>query len=374
MDDSQIENIFHEDNYYEEEDDDNDHLHKVEDGRKSDIIKNNEESEDEDDDEDESDDGSKNEEGSKKKKKKTNLLKEKKKTKRKVDIFRFKADMLTNQQRGIKFLYENIEKTKIFDKNEKGIFDELKALDKLVNYYKGWHFHFMPKYSYQYFLDRCTEFGKTSLIKTYMNNVRRIHKGELQWKDLVDQVESENQQKENNPNNPKEAAAPINQVVGSNVQAQNKNNNNQSILNDTNLSRTLDPNIIPKNIKDIYLSSNKLPKNNSKLYDSSYARSNDVSRNPNQSQQSQDSSFLDKNSLSQNQIKKNNSLTKDPSIQEYYEDEELNKIQEYDDELRILEEEISRQQKILEELDQQHENYESDDMDDIKIKKKKDDD
>lgn len=49
------------------------------------------------------------------------------------------------------------------------LFLQLKALDKLVHFYKEWHFHFMPKYDYKYFLDRCTEFGKNNLLKVRKN-------------------------------------------------------------------------------------------------------------------------------------------------------------------------------------------------------------
>lgn len=52
-------------------------------------------------------------------------VQEKKKTKRKVTVFRFKPDMLTNQDRGIKCLYENSSKAKLFDTSEKGPLDEV---------------------------------------------------------------------------------------------------------------------------------------------------------------------------------------------------------------------------------------------------------
>jgi hypothetical protein len=35
----------------------------------------------------------------------------------------------------------------------------------------------MPKYNYEYFLDRCSAFGNTKLLQSYMNKVRNIHKG-----------------------------------------------------------------------------------------------------------------------------------------------------------------------------------------------------
>jgi len=152
---------------------------KKEDGRKSEAIKDEDRSEDEEDDDDEdSVDG----EGGKDLKEKAAKIKDAKKNKpkRKINIFRFKPDMLTNQDRGIKCLYENISKARIFNEGSSSVkkegdtqressvrFDEFKALDKLVSYYKEWHFHFMPKYDFKFFLDRCSFFGKNNLMKVH---------------------------------------------------------------------------------------------------------------------------------------------------------------------------------------------------------------
>lgn len=47
--------------------------------------------------------------------------------KRRVEVFRFKQDMLTNPDRGIKCLYENLAKAKIFDDpKDKGPLNEVR--------------------------------------------------------------------------------------------------------------------------------------------------------------------------------------------------------------------------------------------------------
>lgn len=46
---------------------------------------------------------------------------------------------------------------------------------------KTWHYQMMPKYSYDYFLQRCQALGNHKITSGYMNKVRRIHKGIESW-------------------------------------------------------------------------------------------------------------------------------------------------------------------------------------------------
>lgn len=39
----------------------------------------------------------------------------------------------------------------------------------------------LPRYSFEYFLQRCRALGNQKFTQEYMKKVRRIHKGEDQW-------------------------------------------------------------------------------------------------------------------------------------------------------------------------------------------------
>ena len=44
---------------------------------------------------------------------------------------------------------------------------KLRDLTKVLTFMKEWHFHFIPRYNYSYFLDRCQEFGRKPNVKVF---------------------------------------------------------------------------------------------------------------------------------------------------------------------------------------------------------------
>ena len=65
--------------------------------------------------------------------------------------------MLINQDTGLKILYESMKKSKIFSSKQSE--DPVKQLNSLMQLYKEWHFHFMPKYEFEHFLNKCRNYG-----------------------------------------------------------------------------------------------------------------------------------------------------------------------------------------------------------------------
>ena len=57
--------------------------------------------------------------------------------------------MLLDNNKGLKRLYDKFSRT-FFSGT-----DEVQDLNKFVNIYKEWHEFVMPKYDFNYFVDRC---------------------------------------------------------------------------------------------------------------------------------------------------------------------------------------------------------------------------
>jgi hypothetical protein len=60
---------------------------------------------------------------------------------------------------GIEGLYKKAKAIKLSGN------DEAKDLGKVVDLLKGWHFELMPKYNFEFFIDRCQAFGSTKLLQ-----------------------------------------------------------------------------------------------------------------------------------------------------------------------------------------------------------------
>ena len=56
--------------------------------------------------------------------------------------------MLLDQNKGLKRLYDKFQRTTF------SAIDETKDLDRLMTIYKEWHELVMPKYDFNYFIDR----------------------------------------------------------------------------------------------------------------------------------------------------------------------------------------------------------------------------
>jgi len=61
-------------------------------------------------------------------------------------------------------LYQNV--TNIGLNYEDG-FDEIKNLRKLARLVQEWHFQLMPKYSFNYFMDRCHKLGTKPAVRVF---------------------------------------------------------------------------------------------------------------------------------------------------------------------------------------------------------------
>lgn len=64
-------------------------------------------------------------------------------------------------KKGIKALYQ---KTKALQLNEFSDVNIENTMKKIVTALKTWHFEFMPKYSFEYFLQRCQALGNHKLM------------------------------------------------------------------------------------------------------------------------------------------------------------------------------------------------------------------
>ena len=59
-----------------------------------------------------------------------------------------------------------------------------------MKHIRNWHYMVMPKYDFDYFLDRCNKFGAQNIIKViifiqaYMGKVRKVKTGDLTWDDI----------------------------------------------------------------------------------------------------------------------------------------------------------------------------------------------
>ena len=110
------------------------------------------------------------------------VVEDKKPEKKKAQRITLKPDHLLKPT-GIEALYKTAKTTKFTSP------DEIKNLGKVVDLLKAWHFELMPKYNFEYFVERCQAFGSTKLIQvwwyllmqSYMAKVRKIHKGEDTW-------------------------------------------------------------------------------------------------------------------------------------------------------------------------------------------------
>lgn len=60
---------------------------------------------------------------------------------------------------GIEALYKKAKQLK-FSKD-----DEVKNLGKIVDLMKSWHFDLMPKYNFEFFVERCQSFGSKKLVQ-----------------------------------------------------------------------------------------------------------------------------------------------------------------------------------------------------------------
>lgn len=94
--------------------------------------------------------------------KKVEEQKEEKKKKKKIQQHRLKPIMLTDPNKGLPFLYKTFQKARFDTDNH---FNEAKELDKFVHVMQEWHYVVMPKYDFNYFVDRCQKFGNGPLIK-----------------------------------------------------------------------------------------------------------------------------------------------------------------------------------------------------------------
>ena len=84
---------------------------------------------------------------------------------KKVKKTRMKLDdkTLFYNENGLKKFYEIIEKT-----NFKESRSEVGNLNKLVQFFKNWHFMLFPKYDIEYFMNRVHEIGKKNSGRVFM--------------------------------------------------------------------------------------------------------------------------------------------------------------------------------------------------------------
>ena len=107
---------------------------------------------------------------------------EEKEPKKKIERLKLDAKtLLYNTDNGLKKFYEVITNTKFESK------DNTKNLDKLINLTRNWHFMLFPNYDFDYFTNKLISLGKQAPTKSFMSRVRRIYKGEEDWKVIYDE-------------------------------------------------------------------------------------------------------------------------------------------------------------------------------------------
>ena len=105
---------------------------------------------------------------------------------KKIERHTFKPQMLTGDK-GLRALYEASSNLKLNPR------DSLANLTAITNLVREWHYNLMPKYSLELFLDRCQAMGKQKEVQSFMDKMRRVHKGEDKWdegKKEEDEVEN----------------------------------------------------------------------------------------------------------------------------------------------------------------------------------------
>lgn len=55
------------------------------------------------------------------------------------------------------------------------------AMNLVAMTIKTWQTQLMPKFYYQFFLQRCQALGSNKTVAAYLAKVRRIHKGQDEW-------------------------------------------------------------------------------------------------------------------------------------------------------------------------------------------------
>lgn len=104
------------------------------------------------------------------------------KEKKTVNRVLLNEQTLLQENKGLKKLYLEAQKIKMSG-------DVKNDLKKLLNLYKEWHFGAAPRFEFNYFVQKCQTLGTKAPIRSFMSRIRRVHAGQLTWKDIENPVD-----------------------------------------------------------------------------------------------------------------------------------------------------------------------------------------
>jgi hypothetical protein len=61
----------------------------------------------------------------------------------------------------------------------------IKGLNELMAVTREWAFTMNPRFEFDFFLEKCQRVGKTKEFTPHLDNLRRVHKGDLNLYDMM---------------------------------------------------------------------------------------------------------------------------------------------------------------------------------------------